>query len=295
MPMTSANGIDIHFEIFGDADRPVVLVVCGLGAQCVGYDDELCEMIAGHGYRVMRYDNRDAGLSTHLDGIEVDPLGALAILGGGGMVEAPYTLADMAQDAVGLLDSLDVGSAHVVGASMGGMIAQTLAIEHPERVASLVSVMSTTGESDVGTPSPECLMSLMSIMVPAATRAERIESGVALARVIGTPGAFDEARARERAALFVDRAYDPAGTSRQLMAIFASGSRADRLPDVQVPTCVMHGDLDPLVDISGGHRTAELVPGAQFRLLESMGHDLPLEYWDRVVSGVVDTASAVPA
>lgn len=292
MPTTNVDGIDLYFEELGDRSCPTVLMVSGLGAQCVVYDDEMCEAIAAHGYHVVRFDNRDVGLSTHLDDRPADPFAALAAMGEGAVIDAPYTLADMAADAIGLLDALDVEAAHVFGSSMGGMIAQTMAIAHPERVTTLTSLMSTTGEPEVGMPSPECLGSLISIMVPAATRAERIDNGVALARTIGTPSAFDEERARQRATLFVDRAYDPAGTSRQLVAVFASGSRAEGLSSLGMPTVVMHGDEDPLVHVSGGMRTAELVPGAELRILEAMGHDMPPQYWDRIVGGIVDNAAS---
>jgi pimeloyl-ACP methyl ester carboxylesterase len=198
----------------------------------------------------------------------------------------------MAADAVALLDALEVERVHLFGASMGGMIAQTVAIEHPSRVASLTSMMSTTGEPDVGSPDPEVLGSLLSIMVPATSREERIRSGVELARLIGTPSVFDEARARARTELSVDRAYDPEGVSRQLVAILASGSRADGLAALEVPTVVLHGDIDPLVHVSGGRRTAELVPGAEFRLLEGLAHDMPPQYWDRMVAGIADAAAA---
>jgi pimeloyl-ACP methyl ester carboxylesterase len=295
MPTTSVNGIELYFDSFGDPRQPTVLLVSGLGAQCVAYDDEFCEGIVDHGYRVVRFDNRDAGLSTHFHDVAADPLMALAAMGAGGTVDAPYTLDDLAVDVVGLLDSIDVGSAHLVGSSMGGMIAQTVAIRFPDRVSTLTSIMSTTGEPDVGLPDPECLGSLLSIMAPAQSRAERIENAVTLARVIGTPDAFDEERARSRSARFVDRSYDPAGTARQLVAVFASGSRAEGLAALDLPTVVLHGDRDPLVHISGGRRTAELVPGSQFRLLESMGHDLPPRYWPLITAGIVDNASAVHA
>ena len=208
-------------------------------------------------------------------------------------VDAPYTLSDMAADGIGLLDALDVEQAHVVGSSMGGMIAQTITIEHPERVRSLTSIMSTTGEPDVGTPDADCLTGIMSIMSPVEGRDARVAQGIELARLIGTRSVFDEARVRARTERFVDRAYDPGGTGRQMMAILASGSRADRLPDVTVPTVVIHGDQDPLVNVSGGRRTAELIPGARLEVLDGMGHDLPPAYWAPVVAGVTAAVTAV--
>jgi pimeloyl-ACP methyl ester carboxylesterase len=200
----------------------------------------------------------------------------------------------MAADGIGLLDQLDIEAAHVWGSSMGGMIAQTMAIEHPGRVRSLMSLYSTTGEPDVGTPDPEVLASLLSIMVPAEDRAGRIANSVALARLIGTRHVFDEARATEVASMMVDRSYDPDGVARQMIAILASGSRAEALTSLSVPTMVLHGDADPLVDVSGGRRTAELVPGAELRILEGMGHDMPPSYWDQLVRGLLDNVARVP-
>lgn len=286
MPTTTANGIELYFDTFGNEADPTLLLVPGLGAQCVGHDDELCEQIAALGVRVVRYDNRDVGLSTHFDGVEVDAMTAVAAAMADQPVDAPYTLSDMAADGMALLDSLGVDSAHIVGTSMGGMIVQTMAIEHPGRVRSLTSIFSTTGEKDVGLPDPAVLGGLMGIMSPAEDRATRVAQGIELARAIGTRSVFDEARARARTEMFLDRSYDPAGTGRQMVAILASGSRADHLPSVSVPTVVLHGDEDPLVNISGGRRTAELVPGSEFRVLDGMGHDLPPQYWDRVVDGI---------
>jgi pimeloyl-ACP methyl ester carboxylesterase len=286
MPTTTANGVELFFETFGDPADPTLLLVCGLGAQCVGYDDPFCEQIAGLGVHLVRYDNRDTGLSTHLDGVEVDAVAAVVSSMSGEAVDGPYTLSDMAADGMALLDALEVESAHVVGASMGGMIVQTMAIEHPERVRSLTSIYSTTGEPGVGEPKPDVLAALGGIMVPAEDRATQVAQGVELARLIGSPAVFDEHRARYRTELFVDRSYDPAGVSRQMVAILASGSRAEQLPSVTAPTVVLHGNADPLVDISGGRRTAELVPGASFTELDGMGHDLPPQYWDRIVDGI---------
>jgi pimeloyl-ACP methyl ester carboxylesterase len=199
----------------------------------------------------------------------------------------------MAGDGIGVLDSLEIDGAHVLGSSMGGMIAQTMAIEHPDRVLTLTSLYSTTGEPDYGTPDPDVLSSLLTIMVPQETREGRVDSAVELARLIGTRDVFDDARARSLAEHLVDRAYDPEGVARQMVAILASGSRADGLAGLSLPTMVLHGDRDPLVNVSGGRRTAELVPGAQLRILEGMGHDMPPAYWDRIVAGVLDNAATV--
>jgi len=295
MPTTNANGIQIYFDTFGDPSEPTVLLVSGLGAQCLVYDDEFCRAIAATGTRVVRYDNRDVGLSTHLSHSEAHPMAALAAIGAGEDIDAPYTLSDMAADGVALLDALDVEVADVFGASMGGMIAQTIAIEHPTRARSLTSLMSTTGESEVGAPDPVTLGTLLAVLVPQQEREARIANAVLTSKVIGTPSVFDEARTRERATVFVDRSYDPAGTGRQLVAILASGSRAVGLAALSLPTVVMHGDLDPLVHVSGGRRTAELVPGAEFRVLEDMGHDMPPQYWDRIIAGIVDNTTRAAA
>ncbi|MFZ4518733.1 MAG: alpha/beta fold hydrolase [Microthrixaceae bacterium] len=293
MPSVAANGMDIYFDTFGDPSDPAVLLVCGLGAQCVGYDDEMCELIAGLGTHLIRYDNRDTGLSTHLHGVEVDPLGAIVqAMAGEAVTGTPYTLSDLAADGMALLDALDVGAAHVVGCSMGGMIAQTMAIEHHPRVRSLTSVYSTTGEPDVGQPRPDVLAALGTIMVPTEDRAEQVSQGVELARLIGSPSVFDEGRARERTEFFLDRSYDPMGVSRQLVAILASGSRADALPAVTAPTVVVHGDADPLIDISGGLRTHELIEGSDLRVLEGMGHDLPPQYWGALTDAIGTSVAA---
>ncbi|MFI5043960.1 MAG: alpha/beta fold hydrolase [Acidimicrobiales bacterium] len=292
MAMTRlGSGVELFHERFGDPERPTVLLVCGLGSQCTNFDVELCELIVERGFGVVRFDNRDCGLSTHFDAVAVDVLSTLAAAVSGEPVSSPFTLSDMAADAVGLLDALGVESAHVVGTSMGGMIAQAIAIEHPERVRSLTSVMSTTGERGVGDPTPECMTAMAANMaIPAEDFDSRVEAAVTLAELIGTPSVFDVERVRTRAKANVTRCYHPAGTQRQMVAILASGSRAAGLAGLDVPTVVMHGDLDPLVDISGGRRTAELVPGAEFRLMDAMGHDLPPTYWDRFVDGIVAAA-----
>ncbi len=286
MATTSANGIELYFDTFGQADHPSLLLVSGLGAQCLGYEDEFCEQLAAKDLHVIRYDNRDVGLSTHLHDVTVDAMSALIAASSGEPVDAPYTLSDMAADGMGLLDSLGIEQADIFGASMGGMISQTMAIEYPERVKSLTSLMSTTGEIEVGAPDPATLTALLSVMVPQQNREDKIQGSVNVSRVIGTQRLFDAERATARAAVAVDRSYDPEGTARQLVAIFASGSRAKGLEQLSVPTVVMHGDEDPLVNISGGLRTAELVPEAEFRVLDGMGHDLPLEYWDRIIEGI---------
>lgn len=291
MPTTRVSDLDLYFDRFGDPTNETVLLVSGLGAQCPGYDEQMCEMVVAAGYQVVRYDNRDVGLSTHLDGAPADAMSAYAAAIAGAPVEAAYTLSDMAADGIGLLDSLEIDRAHVLGSSMGGMIAQTMAIEHPERVRSLTSLYSTTGEPEYGTPDADVLVSLLSIMVPQDTREGRVATSVELARLIGSPDVFDESRARALAELLVDRSYDPEGVARQMVAILASGSRAEGLAALALPTMVLHGDRDPLVNVSGGRRTAELVPGAELRIFEGMAHDMPPSYWDRIVGGLLDNAA----
>ena len=288
MPYADANGIRLCYETMGHPEGDPLLLVMGLGAQLISWPEELCELFVAAGFHVIRFDNRDVGLSSYIEGGEGEFMPAYTSAVRGEDVEVPYRLTDMAADAVGLLDALGIASAHVVGASMGGMIAQTIAIEHPERVRSLTSIMSTTGETDVGQPTPEALQALL--RPPPTDRASAIEAGVASSRVIGSPDDFDEAEAASKAARAYDRAFHPAGTARQLLAIVASGSRAEGLRALEVPTLVVHGDADPLVTPSGGIRTAELVPGATLVLIEGMGHDLAPRFWPRIVDVVAEHA-----
>jgi pimeloyl-ACP methyl ester carboxylesterase len=276
------RGIELAYERFGDAGDPPLLLIMGLATQMLGWPDEFCAQLAGRGLFVVRFDNRDIGLSTHLDDAPPPNLPAALM---GDTSSAAYTLSDMARDAAGLLDELGVESAHVAGASMGGMIAQTLAIEHPERVRSLTSIMSTTGDPRVGGASDEALGVLLA--PPARDRAEAIERTVATYRVIGSPGyELDEPALRERAGLAFDRRYDPAGVGRQLVAILASGDRTERLRRLRLPALVIHGSDDPLVRPSGGRATAAAIPGAELVELDGMGHDLPRALWPDIVDGI---------
>ena len=272
---------ELHYDAFGDPADPALLMINGLGSQCINYADEWCEMFAGRGFHVIRFDNRDVGLSTSFAGAPTDEHGAV------------YRLSDMARDALAVLDACGVERAHVMGLSMGGMIAQTLAIEHPDRLLSMTSVMSTTGEPEYMGSSPEAAALLTG--PPATDRASYIANHVAGMRVWGSPAFADEARWRESAGRAFDRSFTPDGTTRQYFAVGASGSRAEGLRSVRVPTLVIHGSADTLIDPSGGRRTAELVPGARFELIEGMGHDYPPQLWERWVDLVTDHAIAASA
>jgi pimeloyl-ACP methyl ester carboxylesterase len=269
------SACELHFDCFGDPSDPTLLLVNGLGSQCINYKEAWCAMFAARGLQVIRFDNRDVGLSTSFADAPTNELGAA------------YTLSDMSDDAFAVLDANGVERAHVMGLSMGGMIVQTMAIEHPERILSMTSVMSTTGEPDYMKSSPEAYALLTAS--PPTDRASAIERHVEGLRIFGSPGPYaDEDRWRADAAAAFDRAFTPDGTRRQFVAVGASGSRADGLRALDVPTLVIHGAADTLIDPIGGRRTAELVPGARFELIDGMGHDYPPQLWERWVDLVVD-------
>lgn len=289
--LEARNGdVRIHVETFGDPADPCLLLVNGLGSQCIAYREEWCRRFVAAGFFTVRFDNRDVGLSTHLSHVAPDVAGVAAALAEGATPEVPYRLPDMALDAVAVLDVLGVERAHAMGLSMGGMIVQQLAIDHPGRLRSITSVMSSTGEADVGRASPEAQALLFG--PPATDRAGAIARAVAGLHVWGSPDHLDDERAAAVAAEAYDRAFDPAGQARQLMAIMASPSRTEALGRVTVPALVLHGDQDRLIDPSGGRRTAEAIPGAAFVVLEGMGHDYPPAFWDRWVELVADHAHA---
>ncbi|CAN5846445.1 alpha/beta hydrolase [soil metagenome] len=282
------NEIELAYETFGDPADPPVVLVMGLGAQLTAWDEGFCALLVARGFHVVRFDNRDVGRSTWIDTPDLDVGAAVLAAFGGDTTVAPYRLTDMATDTVGLFDDLGVDRAHVVGASMGGMIAQTLAIEHPARVASLTSIMSTTGEPAVGNPAPELLGTLVGQRP--TERAAAIEFGVEVSRAISSPDHFDEERARARATTEVDRGINPLGLPRQLLAILCSGSRADGLAGIDLPALIVHGRQDRLVDFSGGQRTAELVAGADFLAIDDMAHDLPVLHWSRIADAIASVA-----
>lgn len=288
MPVARANGIEICFDTFGDAADPTVLLVMGLGSQMIHWDPEFCAAVADRGFHVVRFDNRDTGESTRFDA-PVDVLTLMSSAGAGDRASVPYLLSDMAADAVGVLDHLGVERAHVFGVSMGGMIAQTIALEHPTRVLTLTSVMSTTGDPDVGTPTGEAMTALLA--PPPQDRDQYMDRAVHHAGVWGSPGLFDPVRLRRTAGQAWDRGYDPAGTARQLAAILASGSRSAELAALAVPTLVIHGTADTLVQPSGGERTAEVIPDAKLLMIEGMGHDLAPPVWPRLVDALAAHAA----
>lgn len=289
MPIASSNGIEIAYETFGDPAHPTILLIMGLGAQRVMWEDGICALLVARGHHVIRFDNRDVGESTWIDtpGLDVGATVMNVLMGDSS--EVPYLLSDMARDAVGLLDALDIDSAHIVGASMGGMIAQTLAIEHPGRVRSLTSIMSNTGEPGFGEPSPELATVLLADRP--TDREAAIESGVEVMRAIGTKEHFDEQRARALTELSYDRGNNPIGVGRQLLATLASGSRAEGLALLDLPALVIHGRQDQLVNFTGGQRTAELIAGADFLAIDDMAHDMPQVHWTRAVDAVAAITS----
>lgn len=272
--------IEIAYECFGEETAPPVLLIMGVGAQMLSWHEEFCADLVVRGLRPIRFDNRDVGLSTHLH--KAPPPDFAAALAGD-LSSVSYTLSDMAADTVGLLDHLGLESAHLVGASMGGYIAQTVAIEHPHRVRSLTSMMSTTGNPAVGQPAPETMRLFGT--PPPASRGEAMEQAVTVFRALGSPGyPHDDAEVRERAGLAYDRAYDLLGLTRQALAVIASGDRTERLRSVQTPTLVIHGQNDPMTHVSGGIATAEAIPGAELVLIDGMGHNLPRGLWPRLTT-----------
>ncbi|MFZ4516038.1 MAG: alpha/beta fold hydrolase [Acidimicrobiia bacterium] len=289
---TLVGNVVIEFEVLGDRANPAVLLVHGLGAQLTAWDEAFCQRFIDAGYCVIRFDNRDVGLSSKVPfpadlDIPSEVLRGLA----GEPITSPYTLADMAADAVGVLDACNISRAHVLGVSMGGMIVQQMAIQAPSRVATLTSIMSTTGDLDVGYADPAVLAALMASPPPGRDAA--IANSVAVSEMIASPGLFDEVRARRVAALAYDRCFFPEGVGQQGLAIVASGSRFEELGGVQVPTLVIHGDADPLVHWSGGERTAAAIPNAELLLVPGMAHDLPELLWPRVVGAICDHVARV--
>ncbi|HEX4863952.1 MAG TPA: alpha/beta hydrolase [Acidimicrobiales bacterium] len=269
MPTTANGDISLYYETFGRDDAPVLLLVNGLGSQCINFKVEFCERFVANGFRVVRFDNRDVGLSTHLDD------------------GARYTVEDMAGDGFAVLDAVGAGVAHIAGWSMGGMIVQAMAVSHPERVLSMTSVMSAPGTL-TGQRDPDVVAAFTA--PPATTREEAAERHLAGLRAWGSPACLDVERITADAYAAFDRCWDPGGRQRQAMAVAKSTSREEALHSLTVPTLVVHGDADRLVPPEFGRRTAAAIPGARFEMVEGMGHDYPPQHWDRMVELISDHA-----
>lgn len=293
MPRTTANGITIHYEDHGKQDDPPILLIMGFGAQLTLWPIELVDALVAEGFRVIRYDNRDVGLSQKFDGVKAPGMLKMVIMSKIGLKPSvPYTLADMADDGIGLLTALGIERAHIVGASMGGMIAQHVAARHADRALSLTSIFSTTGNPKLPPARPEAIKAL--IKRPKSTDEETLVAhGMKLSRTIGSPGyPADEERLRERVRENVQRSFYPEGPTRHLSAIVVDGDRRDMLKDVDLPTLVLHGEDDPLVPVEGGRDTAAAIPGAKLKTIPGWGHDLPLELVDEVAGAIAEHARA---
>ena len=271
MPRARSNGIDLEYDTFGRQSAAPLLLISGLGSQMIGWDEEFGELLAGRGFYVIRFDNRDVGLSTWIEH------------------DSQYRLEDMAADAVGLLDVLEISAAHVVGVSMGGFIAQLVALDYPERVLTLTSIISGPNGEDQVQPTPEGMALL--VAPPGETREQRMAMGLhAKQALLGPADPFDEEYERSRIALAVDRAYNPAGLARQLRAITTTPSRIPRLRALNVPTLVVHGDADILVPVENGRRVAAAISGARYIEVPGMGHDIPKRTWSLVVDAIAELA-----
>jgi len=289
MPNIKANGIDIEYDTFGDSSNPAILMIMGLSGQMILWDKVLCEGIADQGLYVIRFDNRDVGLSSKIEGSPAeDPAKLLAAVWKGEKITPPYTLEDMADDGFGLMDGLGIKKAHICGASMGGMIAQTMAIMHPDRVLSLISIASATGNPD--SIDHEMPPNEQPFVPPEPAPTERfayIEHNVNGMRELSGPGfEFNEEESRILVTQLYDRCFYPQGSARQVLAIIASGNRKPALLKLNVPTLVIHGDCDPLVPVKGGIDTANAIPGAELMIIKGMGHDIPKQIWPDIIRAI---------
>lgn len=288
MPQIAANGISLEYDSFGQPDNPPLIMIMGLGSQMTRWHPDLCELLARMGHYVIRFDNRDVGLSTHLDDAGLPDMAAvMGAMLEGKAAQVPYGLADMAADLFGLMDGLQLPAAHICGASLGGMIAQTAALADPERILSLTSIMSSTGNRELPPATPEAMGALMS---PGATDREGAARRTAeIAAIIGSPAyPADPAELRERALADFDRASDPAGVARQMAAAATQADRRAGLRELSLPALVIHGKADPLVPVEGGIDTHEALPVSRLLLLEGMGHDLPRALWPDIASGIAE-------
>jgi len=285
MPRAKSNGIELEYDTFGSPDDDALLLIMGFTAQMTSWDESFCKLIASNGFYVIRFDNRDVGLSSRIEG-DVD----IAELFSGTIKSVPYSLDDMAADAAGLLDALGIAKAHIVGASMGGMIAQVFAARHPGRTLSMTSIMSTTGNRWKGQPALRAYPFFMA--KPPKSKEQYVERLIKLFGFVGSPGFDrDEDDLRELASTSWDRGHDPTGLGRQLAAIITAEDRAPNLRRIQAPTLVIHGTKDKLVRKSGGKATAKAIPGARLLLVSGMGHDLPRGAWPQIVGAIVDNTA----
>lgn len=290
LKLAEANGIELAYDTFGNAQDPPMLLIMGLGSQMILWDEDFCRQLASEGYLVIRFDNRDIGLSTKFNGVSVpDPTVVTEALVRGKVPWLPYTLEDMATDAMALMDVLGYSSAHIVGESMGGMIGQILAVRFPKRLRTLTSIMSSTGDPELPPPKQEVLEILYA---PFPTdRNGYIDAFVRAFKVLSGPELpFDSDRARKWAEKSFDRGLNPPGVARQYAAILAAGNRTAELKTVTVPTLVVHGDADPLMLLECGKATAAAVPGAKLRIIKGMGHALPESAWQQVIAAIADHA-----
>ncbi len=292
MPQITANGISIEYEAYGDKANPPLLLVMGLGAQLTLWPMELVEALVARGYYVIRYDNRDIGLSQKFGTHGIPNFKRVALMRMVGLrARIPYRLTDMADDAAGLLDALGIAKAHVVGASMGGMIVQLLAVHHADKLLTMTSIMSTTGNRKVPPAKPEAMKALLNRAPAGATLEQLMPIGLNVSRAIGSPGyPADEARLKERIERDFTRSFYPQGAARQISAIVDDGDRRKRLAKVTTPTLVIHGAADPLVPVEGGRDTAAAIKGAKLLEIDGMGHDLPLELVEQIADAIAEHA-----
>ena len=290
MPEASNGDTTLFYDTMGSPDNPTILLIMGLGAQMVAFREEFCQLLVDAGFHIVRFDNRDVGLSSKTSGT---PPALQELLGAQGQdpsdFSVPYVLSDMSDDAIAVLDAVGVEKAHLVGVSMGGMIAQTMVIEHPERISSLTSIMSTTGNPEVGAAKPELMMQ-MPLSIP-TSKEEAIANSVETFRLISGPHFDPEDHANETAMTY-DRNWNPNAQGFQIAAIFASGDRTEALRTVDVPILVIHGRLDPLVQISGGEATASAAPNSKLVVFDDMGHDLPEALWADITDEIINHAQA---
>lgn len=292
MPQITANGIQIEYETYGDPKNPPLLLVMGLGAQLTLWPMELVEALVARGYYVIRHDNRDIGLSEKFGHAGVPNFRRVALMRLFGLrARIPYRLTDMAADAAALLDALGIAKAHVVGASMGGMIVQLMAVNHPERILTMTSIMSTTGNRRLPQARPEAMKALLDRAPAGATLDDVLPIGLRVSRAIGSPAyPADETKLRERIERDFKRSFYPEGAARQISAIVDDGDRRKRLKQVTTPTLVIHGVDDPLVPVEGGRDTAAVIPGARLLEIKGMGHDLPVELVDEIADAIAGHA-----